>query len=395
MAAAGEADVIAARGSDEIIAELAHVQLCDQPAGGTSVIHLAQPLSSAFDRGSLEILANVAPANHGESVSEILGSGAAQQSRQSFLLKQAPLTYVSAAKPSGTDSTLDVRVDDVKWGEVDNLLEAGPSDRVFVTREQDGATVLEFGDGRNGQRLPSGRDNLRALYRKGIGVQGNLRVGQLTTPLKMPPGVRSVTNPLVASGAADPESRETARRNSPITVKTLDRAVSLRDYQDFAMAFAGIDKALACWTWDGFLRRVLLTVAGSGGATIPDGSDLLRHLIDALAAAGQPTVSFEVRPFVPVNFRVDLKVKVLPDYEPDLVLAAVTNALHGAFDFASRDFGQAVSQSEVIAVVQAVPGVVAADLDALYRTSAPNNDVSLHARLPALGPRRPEPRGDQ
>jgi hypothetical protein len=70
------------------------------------------------------------------------------------------------------------------------------------------------------------------------------------------------------------------------------------------------------------------------------------------------------------------------------VQADVTDALHAAFDFASREFGQAVSQSAVIAVVQAVPGVVAADLDALYRTAPPNDDATLHPRLPALGPRR-------
>jgi predicted phage baseplate assembly protein len=225
------------------------------------------------------------------------------------------------------------------------------------------------------------------LYRKGIGLEGGVRAGQLTTALKVPPGIRSVTNPLAASGAADPEARDAARRNSPITVRTLDRTVSLRDYQDFAMAFAGIDKALASFTWDGLQRRVLLTVAGSGGAVIPQDSQLLRNLIDALAGAGQPTVTFDVLPFVPVRFRAHLKVKVHADHLPEKVLAAVTDALHAAFDFAAREFGQAVSQSEVIAVVQAVPGVVAVDLDALYRTTAPNNTLSLHPRLPALGPR--------
>ena len=387
-ASSAEAVVIPARAADEIIAELAFVQACEQPPGGTTLIELAQPLRNAFDRGSLEILANVAAASHGESVSEILGSGAAQAARQAFELKQSPLTHVSAANASGVESTLEVRVDDVVWREVASLLDAGSGDRVFVTRPQEDRTVLEFGDGQRGQRLPSGRDNVRARYRKGIGVEGDVRAGQLTTALKAPPGIRSVTNPLVASGGADAEARDTARRNSPITVKALGRTVSLRDYQDFAMAFAGIDKALASWTWDGFQRRVLLTVAGSGGAPVPEGSKLLRNLIEALTNAGQPTTSFEVRPFVPVRFRVHLKVKIHPDHLPERVQAAVTDALHAAFDFAPREFGQAVSQSEVIAVVQAVPGVIAADLDALYRTAPPNNSATLHPRLPALGPRR-------
>jgi hypothetical protein len=41
--------------------------------------------------------------------------------------------------------------------------------------------------------------------------------------------------------------------------------------------------------------------------------------------------------------------------------------LRSAFSFDARAFGQPVAQSEVIAVMQAVPGVVAVDLYKLYR----------------------------
>ena len=44
--------------------------------------------------------------------------------------------------------------------------------------------------------------------------------------------------------------------------------MSLEDYQNYALAFAGISKALATWTWFGEKRGVYVTVAGSqGGAT--------------------------------------------------------------------------------------------------------------------------------
>lgn len=376
------------RVADPIISELALVQVCAEPPAGTTVIELERPLANAFDRARLEILANVAAASHGESVGEILGSGMAHVARQTFDLKQVPLTYVSSATASGAASTLEVRVDDLAWREVDNLLAAGPADRVYVTRQHDdGTTVVQFGDGVLGQRLPSGRDNVRANYRKGIGVGGHVRAGQLTTPLKVPLGVKGVTNPVPATGAADAEPLTTAQRNAPMTVKTLERTVSLRDYQDFAVTFAGVDKAVASWTWDGLARRVLLTVAGAGGAPIAPDGELIRNLIDALVGSGQPTVSVEVRPFVHVYFRVHLKVKVHPDHLAEVVLPRVAAALHAAFGFDRREFGQSVSQSEVIATVQRVAGVIAVDLDALYRTAPPNNSALLHPRLPALGPR--------
>jgi len=37
-----------------------------------------------------------------------------------------------------------------------------------------------FGDGVDGARLPSGRENIVASYRSGIGTGGNLDAGQLT-----------------------------------------------------------------------------------------------------------------------------------------------------------------------------------------------------------------------
>ena len=77
----------------------------------------------------------MAPATHGETVSEVLGSGNGSQPYQRFTLRQAPLTYVSAqtAQRHG-DSTLQVRVNDVLWHEASTLFGRGPRDRVYTTR---------------------------------------------------------------------------------------------------------------------------------------------------------------------------------------------------------------------------------------------------------------------
>ena len=130
------------------------------------------------------------------------------------------------------------------------------------------ATVL-FGDGVEGARLPSGDHNLRATYRKSLGLAGNVAAGKITNLLSRPLGVTGASNPAPATGGEDPETIDKARSNAPVTVLTLDRAVSIRDYQDFARAFAGIAKAHALWIAAGPARGVFLTVAGElrrGGA---------------------------------------------------------------------------------------------------------------------------------
>jgi predicted phage baseplate assembly protein len=201
----------------------------------------------------------------------------------------------------------------------------------------------------------------------------------LTRPL----GIKSVVNPEDATGAQDRESLDNARTNAPLTVLTLDRTVSLLDYEDFSRAFAGIAKALATWTWDGQTKRVFITVAGPDGAEIKPNSDTYANLLTALQQSGDPFVSLRVKSYRPASFRFAGRVKVNPDYQTEAVLAAVEEALREQFSFDVRAFGQPVFLSEVIATVQAVPGVVAVDVNKLYRTGAA---ATLQTRLLAALP---------
>ena len=65
---------------------------------------------------------------------------------------------------------------------------------------------------------------------------------------------------------------------APLSVLTLDRMVSLQDYEDFARAFAGIAKALATWSGVGRTRGVFLTVAGPGGTAVDPPNEPVREL---------------------------------------------------------------------------------------------------------------------
>jgi predicted phage baseplate assembly protein len=349
------------------------------------MLTITPSLVKSYARDSFYLNANVAAATHGETVQEVLGAGDASQPYQSFNLRQPPLTYVSEANASGAESTLQVRVNDLLWHEVPTLYERGPRERVYVTRtDNDGKTTAQFGNGITGARLPSGQNNVRALYRKGIGIEGLVKAGQLSLLLTRPLGVKSATNPLDATGAQDPEQLDDARRNAPLTVLTLDRTVSLQDYEDFARAFAGLAKALATWTWDGQSRGVFVTVAGPAGAAVPSDSATHQHLLAAMQAAGDPFVRLRVKSYRPAYFRVAGTVKVDPDFETDKVHAAVEQELRTKFSFEIRAFGQPVMLSEVIAVVQAVPGVVALDADKLYRSDA--GTAALEQRLLAALP---------
>jgi predicted phage baseplate assembly protein len=239
---------------------------------------------------------------------------------------------------------------------------------VYVARgEPDGKTSVMFGDGRTGARLPTGRDNVKAVFRVGIGLSGLAAPGQISLPLTRPPGLKAVRNPFSGAGAEDPEGADAVRRNAPLGTLAVERVVSLADYGDFARAFAGIAKAIATWSWTGLRNEVVVTAAGPAGAAVPYLGKLATGLTQALTAAGDPTVPVRVVTYRSVPFRLEVRVATDADRVRADVLAAVRAALLDRFSFGRREFGQSVALSEVMACVQAVPGVSWVDVDVLAR----------------------------
>ncbi len=357
------------------------------PALEHTTLALASALVNVYHRASFAACANLALATVGESVSEIAGSGDASLASQRFLLKQAPLTYVSAATPNGRSATLDVRIDGQRWTEVPSLFGRAPGEHVYALRHDDEQrTIMQFGDGVEGARLPTGRDNLRFGYRKTLGAGGNVRANQVSTLLSRPAGVRTVTNPIAANGGADRETRDDARHNAPLTVLTLGRAVSLRDYADFARAFAGIAKADAGWMRSGHRRGIFVSIAGPDGAAVTASSQAHVNLVTALRRYGDSLLPLTVATYLPRTFRVKARVKVDANYLPDETIKRAGAALRDAFSFARRDFGQHVSLDEVMAVLQTVTGVEGVDVDQLHRVDA-GPVPPLVPRLFALPPK--------
>jgi len=349
--------------------------------GGTRIL-LDKSLKKKYLRSTVTINANVAAATHGETKNEVLGSGDASQSYQSFVLRQPLLTYISASTPSGAESTLQVRVNGVLWHEVSTLYGHGPTERIYITRNDDeGVTTVRFGDGITGARLPTGQENVKATYRSGTGKEGLVKAGQLSLLMTRPLGVQEVTNPLDANGADDGESIKDARRNAPLTIQTLDRIVSMQDYEDFARAYLGIAKALATWTWDNQKRGVFVTVAGPDGAEVKTDSKLYNNLLSSMEKAGDSSIPLEVRSYKPAFFKLAATVKYDPDYQPEAVLNAVEKTLRYHFSFDKCTFGQPVILSTVIALIQAVEGVISVNMTKLYRCD--DTIDALYDYLPA------------
>ena len=326
---------------------------------------LATPTAFTYKRETLTIFGNVVKATHGETRNETLGAGDGSQALEAFTLKQPPLTFVSAPTAAGVESTLHVYVNNIEWHETDSLAGLGPKDRQFITKNDDNAaTTVTFGNGVNGSRLPTGVENVKAVYRNGIGKSGNVKAEQISLLQTKPLGVKSVINPLRASGGADKEDRDQARENAPLAVASLDRLVGLQDYTDFTRTFAGIAKADARRLSDGGRQLIHITIAGADDIPIDPTSDLYRNLLTALRNNGDESLPVRIELRELVALVLSAKVRLLPDYLWEPVALAIRTVLLDTFGFHKRALGQAALLCEVIGAIQSVEGVRYVDVDA-------------------------------
>lgn len=366
-----------------MVSGLRHGYDASLPGDAThTTLILATSTAYAYKRDTLKIFANVVKATHGETRRETLGSGDGTKAFQTFNLRLPPLTHVAAQTPSGVASTLQVSVNDIFWKDAGSFAGLDPKARAFITRiGDDGTTSVTFGDGVTGARTPTGVENIKAVYRQGIGKGGNVKAGQVDLLLARPLGVRTVVNPLRASGGADREDRDSVRAHAPLAIGALDRLVSLGDYADFARTFAGVGKAVAAQLSDGRRELVHLTIAGVDDIPIDPTSDLYKNLVSALKLYGDPSLPVRLDVREAVILVLSAGIRIAADRKWEVVVQAVRDRLTELLGFRSRGLAEPVMLGPIIAAIQAVPGVVYVDVDGFggvpERIAAPDGSRRL------------------
>ncbi|NJP31903.1 hypothetical protein [Micromonospora thermarum] len=259
-----------------------------------------------------------------------------------------------------TDS-LTLRVGGVAFDEVDSLYGRDPTAPVFTTRlAADGRLVVRFG-------AEAVRGEVTATWRIGGGLVGELDATQIDTLLGSVRGVRKIAGVGRTTGAADQEDSLRMRRAAAARVRALDRAVSLDDLADLALGVPGTSHSVA---WRG-AGPVGCPCGGSGphvaslrfgdtGVRAPLPAELA-SLAGYLDARRDTSVGLCVCAGVPSALTATLTVTADPRRDPVTVREAVGAALldpAGPLAPRPRDLGVPVDASDVLAVAQAVTGVV-------------------------------------
>ncbi len=302
---------------------------------------------------------NIVPISRGQTVPrEVVGSGDASQASQSFTLKKGPLTYLPISDPAnaqGLKSTLTVWVNGIAWKEVPYFFGVPADAQVYIVRQNEqGQSVLTFGDGIHGARLPTGKDNIIASYRFGAGsaVPPARSITQMAKPVK---GITGVFNPCAAFGGQDAESGQNLRGNGPRVALLLDRVVSITDMEALAARFLDVRSVTAMWTWDDKLQRAAAKIwyIGSQGT-----KDLLLTKLRQYADPTTP-IAVECAQSQPVWITITLEID--SRYLAEDVTAAVRHALirpqGGPLALENIGIGQYLYRTSVLETCMSVDGV--------------------------------------
>ena len=231
-----------------------------------------------------------------------------------------------------------------------------PDAQIYIVRQDDdGNSVVTFGDGIRGARIPTGFNNVVATYRFGAGKLAPPAgsISQFAKPFK---GLKTVRNPVAAFGGDDPEPADGLRTYAPRSALLLGRAISLLD-MEAAAAGNGARAVRAEWRWNEVRQQPVVQIWYVGDPTLaPTVAQKLRALSD-------PSTSIAVDAARPVIGTLSISIETDERRLEADVLAAVRTALMnpdaGLLAPERVGIGLALFRSRIFDAVLAVEGAVA------------------------------------
>jgi uncharacterized phage protein gp47/JayE len=203
-------------------------------------------------------------------------------------------------------------------------------------------------------------------YRTGYGATGNINAGLITTvystsvagvSIQQSGSYSAKSTSTAMTGGADPEGPEQVRANAPKTFFTQQRAVTVADFENFAVGIPGVSKAKA--VADYFSSVTVYLLGSNGNAPTTDLHDRAALLLQSKALAGV-SVNVASATGVPVNVGAtgsSVAIEVWPTYSRLNTQYQVQQALKARLSFAAVSLGERITVGDLYKTIMNVPGV--------------------------------------
>jgi hypothetical protein len=308
---------------------------------------------------------------------EVIGTASSNNTaNQSFPLKE------SIVDSSSIRVFVDRGVAFEEWTKVSHIMDYGPSDTVFeISVSSTNQISVVFGDGISGE-IPPPEATIKAQYIAGGGLIGNVEGETLTTWGKITAtdesetDIRniSVTNQLAATGGGDPESNDSIRYNAPRALRTLNRAVTLRDFEDLSLSVERVAKAHAVATNRGSVTVFIAPFddgtsdrPGYFGTELNTTWDYIKSGVeDFLSDKRQIGTNVTVSPPVYTYLETNISFTPLPQYSSSVVQTNIKKMIVTEFGYENMQFNDVITPEELEFKLRQVEGVQNAKVLSLH-----------------------------
>ncbi|MHB1001990.1 MAG: baseplate J/gp47 family protein [Armatimonadota bacterium] len=281
-----------------------------------------------------------------------------------FIGTGAPGAKVKLTRTDIAHGSVTLKVAGTQWTAVEHFADSN-SDSMHYLVETDGLDNVSiiFGDGKSGA-YPQEGSSIEVSHLATLGSSGNLAPHRITELLstiydRSHESVSlSVDNIIAATGGADRESQDHAKAVAPAIVSSTWKAVTRDDYSALCLSFPGVAKAEVIDINDDLTLRILtvrICIAPEGGG-LP--SPMLKdQLTDYLESRRLLTVDAGIIDpvYIPVNINAELFI--YPGGDVETVRKRANDTLAKYFAFDSQDFGNSIYLSDLIVLLDGVPGV--------------------------------------
>jgi hypothetical protein len=288
----------------------------------------------------------------------------------------------------------DLPGDWVRWRQVPDPTDYGPTERVYALDETTGQ--IQFGDGLYGMIPPIGRDVIVAFTYKRTEpapdgsdhVPGNDVEARATLSLVTPvQGVETAYSADHAAGGAPAESGDRVLRFATANLRHHDRALTAQDFEDIALASSSDVAQARCFVGAGKVRVIVVM----RGAEPRPGAAARRELVRALTAAAPVALTkhgaVTVDPPQIRLLRIDLALEVSSLDDAGGVADAVKGALAQLFDRATGGsgngwpLGTGPGEDDIALALIDIPKLQSIESVAFYEILADGSDRSWNGNV--------------
>jgi len=314
------------------------------------------------------------------------GTNATVSATQGYTVANEEVTTSSTGTPYQTYalsnpsviSISSVTINGVAYQQVGYLIDYSGDAAVYsVTTDANNVTYIQFGDNVAGRIPPTGSP-IYVTYRVGGGVIGNVATSTIKYITywpglsQIPVGITVINDSTAATGGADAESTDSIRVNAPLSIRSVNRAVSLADYANLAVQVNGVSKAIANAN---VYSAVTLYVCPSGDPGVASDnytpssvfnnvtSTVNLYLVDK--APANTTVVYQPPTYIGAYLMVSITVN--PQYTQSSVVSNVTTAINNLFYIDNVTFNDTVSVSNVYNAIASVEGIATQQIQMFVR----------------------------